>query len=408
LSKLEIEKPEWAEDFMAPARYKGIYGGRGGGKSHERAEEIVRLFVQNPNIRFVGLREVQKSLGQSVKFLIESKIEKLGLGHYFDVQQAVIKPKFGDGLMMFQGMQNHTADSIKSLEGIDVAWFEEAQTCSQKSLDLLRPTIRKPNSELWFSWNPLNEDDPIDVLLRGEFPPPGAVVKEVNYDQNPWFPDVLRNEMEYDRRRDLDKYGHIWLGGYQKNSEARIFKNWKVEEFEAPAGTIFSFGADWGSVDPTVLIRSYIVGRTLYVDHEAYEIGCTIDNTPHLFAEIPESDKWPIVADSSNPQMIKYLKDHGFPKIYRAIKGPNSIVEGVDFLKSYDIVVHPRCKHTIQELTLYSYKVDPLTGKVLPIINDKDNHVIDSLRYSHEGARRSSGRPERKPIVQANTVSRWS
>ncbi|MEB2632065.1 phage terminase large subunit, partial [Peribacillus frigoritolerans] len=144
-------------------------------------------------------------LDQSVKKLLESKIEKLNAGDYFDVQDAKIKSKLG-GLIIFQGMQNHTAESIKSLEGFDVAWVEEAQTLSQKSLDMLRPTIRKPGSELWFSWNPRFETDPVDVLLRGDNPPPGSVVVEANFTDNPWFPDVLQAEMEYDRSRDLDKY----------------------------------------------------------------------------------------------------------------------------------------------------------------------------------------------------------
>jgi phage terminase large subunit len=124
-------------------------------------------------------------------------------------------------------MQNHTADSIKSLEGMDCAWVEEAQSLSQRSLDLLRPTVRKPDSELWFTWNPNQPTDPIEQLLRGDRPPPGAIVREVNYRDNPWFPAVLRGEMEYDRGRDPDKYTHIWLGGYVANSEARVFRNWR-------------------------------------------------------------------------------------------------------------------------------------------------------------------------------------
>ena len=139
-------------------------------------------------------------------------------------------------------MQNHTADSIKSLEGFDRAWVEEAQSLSQRSLDLLRPTIRKPGSELWFTWNPRLASDPIDQLLRGERPPPDAVVIEVNWQQNPWFPDVLRAEMEYDKRRDPDKYLHVWQGDYVRNSERRVFKNWRVEEFDAPPDAVHRLG----------------------------------------------------------------------------------------------------------------------------------------------------------------------
>jgi phage terminase large subunit len=129
-------------------------------------------------------------------------------------------------------MQNHTADSIKSLEGFDIAWVEEAQSLSQRSLDLLRPTIRKPGSEMWFSWNPNKPSDPVDVLLRGESPPADAVVVEVNWSDNPRLPAELRADLEDDRRRDPDKFAHIWGGHYSLNSEARVFRNWKVEAFE--------------------------------------------------------------------------------------------------------------------------------------------------------------------------------
>ncbi|HOT83714.1 MAG TPA: PBSX family phage terminase large subunit, partial [Candidatus Defluviicoccus seviourii] len=180
---LTIQTPRWSIPLIAPARYKGAHGGRGSGKSHERAEALIERCVAERTFA-VCIREVQKSLAQSVKKLIEAKIEAMGVGHLFDVQQAVIKTPHG-GLIIFQGMQNHTADSIKSLEGYDIAWVEEAQSLSQRSLDLLRPTIRKPGSELWFTWNPSQPTDPIDVLLRGDEPPPGAVVVQANYRDNP-------------------------------------------------------------------------------------------------------------------------------------------------------------------------------------------------------------------------------
>src|SRR5690606_24835857 len=179
------------------------------------------------------------------------------------------------------------------------AWVEEAQSLSQRSLDLLRPTIRTPNSQIWFSYNPRHETDPVDVFFRrphawahgactqcgvieAETPrkycmqPSNMVHVHSTYRDNPFFPSVLRDEMEYDRRRDPEKYQHIWLGDYEKHSESRVFKNWRVAEgpFDAPTGTVFYLGADWGfSVDPTVLLACYIIGRTLYVFAEVYKIG---------------------------------------------------------------------------------------------------------------------------------------
>lgn len=407
--KLNIKTPKWAEEFLQPHRYKGAYGGRGTGKSHFFAELLVEETILNPDLKVVCIREVQQTLNHSVKALIEGKIESLGVGHYFEVQTACIKSTKGDGIIIFQGMNNHTADSIKSLEGFDRAFVEEAQSLSQRSLDLLRPTLRKEGSELWFAWNPRFATDPIDVFLRGGDPPPDSVVSKVTYMDNPWFPNVLKEEMEYDRGRDPDKFAHVWMGEYEQASEARIFKNWSVDEFETDKEAIFRFGADWGySVDPTVLVRSYVMGRTLFIDYEAYQVGCEIDDTPDLFLTIPGAEKWPIIADSSSPERISHMKKKGF-NIIPARKGPKSIEEGISFLQSYDIVVHPRCVHTIDELTHYKYKTDPLTDLITPVIEDKNNHVLDSLRYSCEAERRlKKGKSKATNIVPIPSVRKFN
>jgi phage terminase large subunit len=386
--------------LLTPSRYKGAHGGRGSGKSHFFAELWLDESIRD-RLDFVCVREHQKSLQFSVKKLLESKIEHFNAGAYFQVQDKKITSHVG-GLTIFEGMANHTADSIKSLEAFDRAYCEEGQKLSQRSLDLLRPTIRKSGSELWFSWNPDQPTDPVDALLLAEKPPPGSVVVTANYMDNPWFPTELRREMEYDRERDPEKYQHIWLGGYQRRSETRVFKNWKVEEFERPAGTIHRQGADWGyAIDPSVLVRASIEGNRLYVDYEAYMIGCEIVNLPDLFDRVPESRKWFVTADSARPETISYMQKHGYPRMNAAIKGPGSIEEGVNFLQSFEIVVHPRCVHTIDELTMYSYKTDPLTGKVLPVLQDKKNNVIDALRYACEGVRKAK---RERPVVKRETV----
>jgi phage terminase large subunit len=210
---------------------------------------------------------------------------------------------------------------------------------------------------------------------------------------------VLQAEVDYDQQRDPEKFAHVWLGEYLRNSQARVFRNWKVEEFERPEGVVHRLGADWGfSIDPSCLVRCSIEGKRLYVDHEAYMIGCEIDQMPDLFDRVPESRKWFITADSARPETISYMQRHGYPKINAAIKGARSIEEGIAFLQSFDIIVHPRCQHTIDELTLYSYKTDPLTGKVLPLLEDKNNHLIDALRYACEGARKTIQTERRSPL----------
>lgn len=392
MSVLELETAEVFEPLLGPARYKGAHGGRGSGKSHFFAELLVERCILQPGTRAACVREVQKSLKNSVKLLVEDKIRAMGVSSMFEILEAEIRTP-GGGVIMFQGMQNHTADSIKSLEGFDVAWVEEAQSLSQRSLDLLRPTIRKPGSELWFSWNPNKPTDPVDVLLRGDNPPADAIVVEANWSDNTRLPAELRADLEDDLRRDPDKFAHVWGGHYSLNSEARVFRNWKVEEFTSPADSIHRFGADWGfATDPTALVRCHYEGRTLYVDYEAVEVGCEIDHTPALFDRIAGSRKFLIRADSARPETVSYMKRQGF-RITAALKGQGSLEDGVQFLKSFDIVVHPRCKNVINELTLYSYKTDPQTGEILPVLEDKNNHTIDALRYALEELRRSGWKP---------------
>ena len=405
MSILNIPTPRKFVPLLGPARYKGAHGGRGSGKSHFFAELLVEKAILQPGLRAACVREVQKSLKNSVKLLVEDKIRTLGVQDQFEILEAEIRTP-GGGLIMFQGMQNHTADSIKSLEGFDVAWVEEAQSLSQRSLDLLRPTIRKPGSELWFSWNPAKPTDPVDVLLRGPNPPQDSVVVEVNWNDNPFLPAELKADLEDDRRRDPDKFLHVWEGHYSLNSEARVFRNWRIEEFTAPTDAVHRFGADWGfAVDPTVLVRCHIEGRKLFVDYEAWEVGCEIDKTPALFDRIPGARKFLIRADSARPETVSYMKRQGF-RITEAVKGPGSIEDGVEFLRSFDIIVHPRCKKVAEELTLYAYKVDPHTGDILPMLDDKNNHTIDALRYALEELRRTGYKPRQQQ--QTGPRDRWA
>ena len=409
-SVLQINTPRWALPLLSKHRYKGAYGGRGSGKSHYFAEALIEEHVANPDIYSVCIREVQSSIKMSVKRLLELKIKDLGVESYFEIQESQIKSTKGEGIIIFQGMQNHTADSIKSLEGFDRCWCEESQSLSQRSLDLLRPTIRKEGSEMWFSWNPDQPTDPIDVLLRSDDLPNDSMVVRVNYNDNPWFPEVLREEMEYDRRRDPDKYAHVWMGEYQQNSEARVFHNWKVEEFVSPPEALHRLGIDFGySTDPSTMVRSHIVGQDLFIDYEAYQVKCEINDLPLLFTEaVPDCEKWPISADSARPDLISYLRNHGFKRIFGSTKGKGSIIQGVIFLQSYNIHIHPRCRHAIDEFSRYSWKIDPMTGLVTNVLQDKKNHIIDPLRYSNERHRilelQTSHDVEVTPIP---TAHRW-
>lgn len=222
LSTLEIKTPRAFVPLLRPARYKGAHGGRGSGKSHFFAEALIERALTERNLRAVCIREVQKTLKESAKRLLEDKIAALGVGSMFDVQASEIRTP-GGGVIIFQGMQDHSAESIKSLEGFRLAWCEEAQTLSERSLEMLRPTIRAPGSELWFTWNPRSASDPVDRLLRGPEPPRDAIVVRANYSDNPFFPKELEEERRLDLRLKPDRYAHIWLGEYEPSAVGAIW-----------------------------------------------------------------------------------------------------------------------------------------------------------------------------------------
>ena len=382
---LDIPTPAWAVPLLEPARYKGAKGGRGSGKSHFFAELAVEEMVADPDLRFVCIREVQRSLKFSAKSLIEAKIKALGVSHLFEILTTEIRRRGGDGVMIFEGMQDHTADSLKSLDGFRRAWVEEAQSLSQRSIDLLLPTIRADGSELWFSWNPDQPDDPVDKLLVANRPD-NAVVVHVNYTDNPWCPATLREEAERLQRVDPDAYAHIWLGEYDVKSEARVLADkLVVEEFEPGEEWDGPYhGADFGfAQDPTTAVRFWLADRRLYVERESYAVGLELDATARRWErDVPGIAEYVIRADSARPESISHLKRHGVPRIEGVEKWKGSVEGGVAWLRNFDaIVVHPRCRHTADELRLYSYKVDRRTGDVLPQIVDAHNHIIDAIRY---------------------------
>lgn len=221
MSTLQIPTARVFLPLLKPARYKGAHGGRGSGKSHFFGEHLVEECIANPGTRAVCIREVQKTLADSSKALIEAKIRDLGVGSLFNVTDKRIDTP-GDGQIIFQGMQDHTAESIKSLEGFRIAWVEKAQTLSSRSLSLLRPTIRAEHSEIWAGWNPRRKSDAVDEFLRAK-KPDNAIVIQANWRDNPWFPQVLENERLLDQRVYPERYDHIWEGAYATAFEGAYF-----------------------------------------------------------------------------------------------------------------------------------------------------------------------------------------
>lgn len=370
-------------ELYEPHRYKVYYGGRGSGKSWAVARALIAMSDFGMT-RILCCREVQNSIKDSSYQILKDMAERMGLANRFTFKDAEIVHNGTGSRFIFSGLLRNE-NSIRSKEGIDICWIEEASSVSQRSWDVLTPTIRKTGSELWLTFNPLTVDDPTNVFI--ENPPPNAYVRKVNYWDNPFFPEVLREQMEWDKKNDFEKYLHVWEGYPLTISDAQVFKGRFVvepipDDLWKKADRLF-FGADFGFArDPSTLVRCFILDNRLYIDHEAYGVGVEIDELPQLYRSVPGADQWPIKGDSARPETISYLRRHGY-NIDGAEKWPDSIEEGINFIKSFDkVVIDPRCKHTADEFRLYSYKTDRLTDEVLPVVLDKNNHTIDALRYS--------------------------
>jgi phage terminase large subunit len=382
--------PDWMMQFL-PAkpdgRYKIAWGGRGSGKSYSFARMLVVRAAVRP-IRALCGRELQSSISDSVHALLSDQIKALGLSSQFDVQAQRIYSRVGSEIM-FRGLRgmNNDASALKSLEGVDICWLEEAQCISQRSFQTLTPTIRKKGAEIWATFNPDQETDPIYTLAMN--PPPGSVVRKVNYDENPWFSETsLEQERAWMARTDPDAYAHVWLGECRKHTDAQVLKGkYIIEAFETPTDVgRFFYGADWGfSQDPTAIVRCFIRDNRLYIDYEQWGIGVELEDLPAMFDRMPDIRRWPIKADAARPETISFMKRRGF-NIAAARKWPGSVEDGIAYLRSFDkIVIHERCKHAAEEARLYSYKVDSKSGDILNGIIDKNNHVIDGVRYSLDG-----------------------
>ena len=387
----------FAPKFQAlfkPYRYKSFRGGRGSGKSMSIARALIIKAYQE-QLRILCCREVQNTIRDSVHKLLSDQIDELGLNGFFQITQNTIRGINGTEFI-FKGLRADP-QGIKSTEGIDVAWVEEAQTVSEDSWSILIPTIRKEGSEIWLTWNPLEENSPTYQRFI-ENPPPDCISVEVNYYDNPYFPNVLRQEMEWLKQKDFAAYEHVWLGKPLTITDAVIFKgHYTVEAFPDDLwqkAERLHFGADFGFAnDPSTLVRCFILDNRLYIDHEAYGVGIEINELPAFYDFVPESRKWQIWADSARPETISYLKKQGGFRIAGADKWKGSVEDGIAHLRGFDkIIIHERCKHTAEEFRLYKYKIDKTTNEILPVVEDAFNHCIDSIRYSLTGYIKKRGK----------------
>lgn len=401
----DVDLPEWAEPLFEAHRYKSLWGGRGAAKSWTVATSLLILAMQQP-LRILCARELQNSIKDSVHRLLADRIQQFDWP--YDTTRDEIRGANGS-LFLFEGIRHNVA-KIKSTEGIDICWVEEAQAISEESWQTLIPTIRKPSSEIWLTWNTSDEEAPTYKRFVAK-PPPGSWTRRVGWHENPWISPELIKEKDYLYSVDPVAAAHVWGGEPLRFTSAQVLRGrYVVEPFEPkPEWNGPYFGADWGfAADPTTLIRCWVHERTLYVEHEAYGVGVDLDDTPELFDHVPEGRKHTVRADNSRPETISHMHRHGYRNIIGCTKWPGSVEDGVEHLRSYEkIVIHPRCTHAAEEARLWSYKTDKLTGDVLPVLVDKHDHCWDATRYALELIIQA-GRPNRPKEPEKKKRDVWA
>ncbi|HIE5373376.1 TPA: PBSX family phage terminase large subunit [Proteus mirabilis] len=415
VARIEIP-PKLIPVFEGNYRYRCSHGGRGSAKTRTFAlMTAIRGYMAAMNGQsgvILCAREYMNSLEESSMEEVKQAIRSVPwLNDFYELGEKYIRTKCRSVNYVFAGLR-HNLDSIKSKARILIAWVDEAESVSEIAWTKLTPTVREAGSEIWVTWNPERDGSATDKRFRKN-PPDNAIVVEMNYGDNPWFPSVLEEERLSDQERlDSATYAWIWEGAYLENSDKQVLANKYVvksfpDDLWQKADRLL-FGADFGfAKDPNTLVRMFMLDRNLYIEYEAYGAGVELNDMWKFyagkdgatdkqlsewevtddakFAGIPEARKWPIKADNSRPETISHIKKQGF-NISAAKKWQGSVEDGITHLRGFkQIIIHPRCKETAKEARLYSYKTDRITGEVLPIIEDKNNHCWDAVRYGLDG-----------------------
>ena len=367
-------------------RYRGAYGGRGSGKSFTFAKMAAIWGYREP-LRILCARELQVSIKESMHAEIKNAIlTEPWLASGYEIGENYIRGKNGTEFI-FKGLR-HNMSSIKSMAQVDLCIIEEAEDTPEYSYLELEPTIRAEKSEIWVIWNPKKDGSPTDLRFK-KSAPPRSVFAELNWRDNPWFDSgTLGEQREYNQTTMEDAiYQHVWEGAYLKHSKAQIFTGkYTVKDFEPlPKWDGPYHGIDFGfAQDPSTAVKCWVYDSDLYIEYEGGKIGLELDDTAEYFSKkIPDIANYAARADSARPESISYLRRHGMPRIEGVKKWPGSVEDGIEHIKSYrNVYIHSRCTNTVDEFRNYSYKVDRLSGDILPTIVDDNNHYIDAIRYA--------------------------
>jgi phage terminase large subunit len=369
--------------LIEESSYVVIRGGRGGGKSFAVGRYLLLCALQAP-LRIACLREFQTSLRESVHELLRSQIEELELSEWFTVREREITSAAG-AAFFFRGLRHNIA-SIRSTEGVAIAWIEEGESVSKSSWEVLLPTIRKPGSRIITTFNPRKAEDPCWQLWQVA-PPPSTTCAEVSFRDNSWISRELLAQQKHAYTVDPLRWAWIWGGQFDQKSESVVLQGKVyIEEFEpGPTWDGPYHGCDFGfSRDPTALVRVWLHDGCLFVSHEFCAVGAELDVLPRLFKDaVPGCERHTIRADSAQPGNISYLQRYGLPNMVGVTKWAGSVEDGISHLRSYrKIVVHPRCTAAAEQARLWSFKVDRLSGDVLPTLVPGNDDIWDAVRYA--------------------------
>lgn len=380
---MTIKLPDKLKVLFEPYRYKVLWGGRGGAKSQSIARVLLLQGAQQKH-KILCAREIQKSIQDSVHSLLKEQIEEMGLQNFYEVQKSAIYGKNGTEFL-FAGLRSNIAN-IKSIPNITRAWIEEAQSASASNIKTLALTVRAPESEVWLSFNPDLEDDPIyqDYVVS---PPDDALVVKINYDDNPFFPDVLRKEMESDKRKNYEQYLHVWEGQCKKAVDGAIFANeirlaseqQRLTKVPIETGIPVHTFWDLGQSDNTAIWFVQIVGMEFrildYYQASGYKMGHYIEVLEerkykygdHCLPHDAEHEQ--LAAQStirqqlqqainSNPALGKTVRI--VPRIPKKALG----IEAARKIFGQCVFDKEKTKDGLQCLRHYAYANDPETGKV--------------------------------------------
>lgn len=377
--------------LQQPFRHKAIFGGRGSAKSHS-VGTILPILTAHETKRVVCGRQYQNSIKDSVKELLEAKINQIGLGSQYKFYEREIVHIKKESRYTFIGLDRNP-QSAKSLEGADIFWGEEANTFSAYSMEILMPTIRKPGSEMWWTWNPQDRTDPVDKYFRGDNPPENSLILRVGIEDNPWFyMTAMPAEMEHMKAGNYKRYLHIWEGEYDEDSDSKIFTNTRVGRVEVPDYCAPRYGMDFGfGSDPSFIVKVYIhePTREIYVARE-WCGRVPLSQLPAGMDSVLDDKSDLVKGDSSQPGTIEHLNSHGY-NVHGAKKGPGSVKSGITWLQGYKIIIDPDCQHLIEEARLYSWQIDRITRMRINTPVDAHNHGWDAVRYATEDAQLEDG-----------------